>query len=147
MEGRKTGAEGHDIQEPQRKNTHQRDLLSRRDLEPPGRHHGQGQRDDVPQHVVHGIAVPDGDAADAVARDTAVPVAGDGQAVEDGDDDGGEGVGEDVGDDAPGGDAEAAGGEDLEVEEDDGGFGQVDGEFVEDLRDPEGLVDLAGGDL
>jgi hypothetical protein len=57
---------------------------------------------------------------------------------------GAEHVEEDYGEEKEAADAETAGGEDAEVEEEDGGFGEVYGEFVEDLGDVEELGRLEG---
>jgi hypothetical protein len=67
------------------------------------------------------------------AFDPTVPEVGDGYAVEDGAGDEGNHSGDDGGEEDVTGGAEGTGGEEVEVEEDEGDFGGGDEDFVEDL--------------
>lgn len=73
-----------------------------------------------------------------------IEISSDRCALEDCDDDGSDRVEEDVSHDDIAGNAEVAvflvGGKDTQVEEEEGEFGGVDGEFVEGLRGEEGLI-------
>ena len=102
--------------------------------------HGQKQRDHVSHNIRYGVAIPERRQIDTMSRHAlVVPDARDWSALEDRRDDAGKCVEYDVGDSGIGAIAEGTAGEDLQVEEADGSFGQVDGELVDDLGDPEGL--------
>lgn len=77
-----------------------------------------------------------------VPRDRGVPELSDGQAGQEGAHDAPGAVGGEEGDHGPGDDAHAAGWEDEEVLEEDGGFGAENGGVVEGDCGPEGLFVL-----
>lgn len=128
----------------------QADFLGAWEAERPD-HEGQGGQDyDVGGDVVDGICEPEGGCADAGGLvgtvgdgrgigGVGVPEVVDGCALEDGGEDGCNGVGGDDGKTAPAGAHKPGLGEDAEVEGQDREFGEVDGEFVEDLVEVEHL--------
>jgi hypothetical protein len=119
----------------------ERELLPRGDVQPVDEGHGQEEDDDVGRDGEARVGVPEADVVDAGARDGLVEGAGDGRALPDGGGDGGDTVDEDGGEEDVAGVLEPADlVEDAEVEEEDGGLGEVDGGFVGDLADVEVLL-------
>ncbi|KAI4254627.1 MAG: hypothetical protein LQ352_002975, partial [Teloschistes flavicans] len=108
--------------------------------------HGDGETegDEIACDVADGVDEPERRQIHTFPLDRAIPRPGHGRALEDGGDDAAEAVEEDeddgeVGEETVGAEGWGAEGEDAEVEEEDGGFGAVDGELVEDLGGVEGL--------
>lgn len=103
--------------------------------------HGHQVDPDVASCVVGGPGPAKGRILDTFLRDVLVPACSDGGALEDGGDDEAERSADDDGGCYVAERAEFLGGEEPEVEGDEGQFVEADGDFVEDLEEPEILGD------
>jgi hypothetical protein len=133
-----------DSQQPQRENTHQRDLLVLGQLRRKDGMHRQQQDQDIRGDREARIGIPVHGDADTRPWDRLVPGSCDWRALPDGRRSGGDHVRQDDAQQDVAQDAKVALYEDAEVQQQDRRLGQVDGDLVECLCDVEELSWVQG---